>query len=143
MRSARGRVSVTVMVWMRFISKPTCPGPAMILRPASPKELPLGFAQLVPDAGVFAPAEEAGEQNAAVLNHSRVLGELNETGAPVTLARKEPLTPRLMSSELPRTRGVKYRPEPTVKSPLHCQPSRMCEIGPRRTKRWFSPKGNS
>src|SRR5258708_21146362 len=131
------------MVLLRLISKPTCPGREMILRPASPKELPLGFAQLVTDAGVFAPTEEAGEQNAAVLNHSRVVGEPNETGAPVTLARKEPLTPRLISSELPRTRGVKYRPEPTVKSPLHCHPSRMCESAPRCRNRWFSPKGNS
>src|SRR5882724_1313913 len=143
MRSSSARDSRTVMILLRFISKTTCPGPAMILRPASPKELPLGFAQLVPDAGVFAPTEEAGEQNAAVLNHSRVEGEPNETGAPVTLARNEPLTPRVISSELPRTRGVKYRPEPTVKSPLHCQPSRMCERGPCRAQRRFSPKGNS
>src|SRR5258706_11123988 len=115
----------------------------MILRPASPKELPLGFAQVVPEAGVFAPTDEAGEQNAAVLNHSSVLGEPSEMGAPVTLARSEPLTPRLMSRELPSTRGVKCSPEPTLKSPLHCQPSRMCESAPRCAKRWFSPKGNS
>src|SRR6267143_3261027 len=143
MRSSNARDSLTVMVLLRFISKMTCPGPSMILRPASPKELPLGFAQLVPEAGVFAPAEEAGEQNAAVLNHSRVVCEPNETGAPVTLARKEPLTPRLISNELPSTRGVKYRPEPTVKSPLHCQPSKICESGPRCRNRWFSPKGSS
>src|SRR5712692_6690902 len=143
MRSSSARDSFTVMVLLRFISKVTCPGPSMILRPASPKELPLGFAQVVPDAGVFAATEEAGEQNAAVSNHSSVVGELKEIGAPVTLARNDPLTPRLMSRELPSTRGVKYSPEPTVKSPLHCQPSKMCESGPRRTKRWFSPKGNS
>src|SRR3981081_417546 len=97
MRSSSARDSLTVMVLLRFISKMTCPGPSMILRPASPKELPLGFAQLVPEAGVFAPAEEAGEQNAAVLNHSRVVGEPNEKGAPGTLARKEALTPRTLS----------------------------------------------
>src|SRR5258705_7163204 len=101
MRSSNARDSLTVMVLLRFISKTTCPGPAMILRPASPKELPLGFAQLVPEAGGFAPAEEAGEQKAAGLKHSRVVGEPNETGAPVTLARKEPPTPRLMSREIP------------------------------------------
>src|SRR6267154_1094198 len=115
----------------------------MILRPASPKELPLGFAQVVPEAGVFAPTDEAGEQNAAVLNHSSVVGEPSEMGEPVALARSEPLTPRLMSRELPSTRGVKYSPEPTVKSPLHCHPSIICERGPRCRKRWLSPKGNS
>src|SRR6266853_1405830 len=115
----------------------------MILRPASPKELPLGFAQVVPEAGVFAPMDEAGEQNAAVLNHSSVLGEPSEMGEPVTLARSEPLTPRLMSRELPSTRGVKYSPEPTVKSPLHCHPPRMWLQAPLGTNRRFSPKGRS
>ena len=78
----------------------------MILRPASPNELPLGFAQVLPEAGVLEP-EVAGEQNAAVLNHSLVDELAMEIGAPVTLARSEPLTPRLMSTELPSTRGVK------------------------------------
>src|ERR1700731_2652555 len=106
MRSSSARDSFTVMVLLRFISKVTCPGPAMILRPASPKELPLGFEQVLPEAGVLEP-EVAGEQNAAVLNHSRVDALPNEIGAPVTLARSEPLTPRLISTELPSTRGVK------------------------------------
>src|SRR5467141_5071995 len=101
----------------------------MMLRPASPKEVPFGFAHVLPEAGVLDP-EEAGEQNAAVLNHSRVVGLPKDTGAPVALARSEPLTPRLMSSELPRTRGVKGSPEPIVKSPLHCQPFRMCASAP-------------
>jgi len=78
-----------------------------MLRPASPKELPLGFAQVLPEPGVLDPNEEAGEQKAAVLNHWRVFGLLTDSGAPVTFARSEPLTPRLMSSELPSTRGVK------------------------------------
>src|SRR5260370_37609634 len=143
MRSSSARDSFIVMVLLRFISKTICPGPSMVLRPASPKEVPLGFAQLPPEAGVLEPKEEAGEQNAAVLNHSNVVGLLRETGAPVALARSEPLTPRLMSNEFPSTRVVKCSPEPTVKSPLHCQPSRMCESGPRCAKGWFSPKGNS
>ena len=78
----------------------------MIFRPASPNELPLGFAQVLPEAGVLEP-EVAGEQNAAVLNHSLVDELAKKIGAPVTLARREPLTPRLMSTELPSTRGVK------------------------------------
>src|ERR1700720_1783734 len=92
----------------------TCPGPSIIFRPASPKLEPLGFTQVV-----------LGAQNAAVLNHWRVVGLLRGMDSPATVfARSEPLTPRLMSSPPPSTRGVKYRPEPTVKSPLHCQPPR-------------------
>src|ERR1700731_4658764 len=143
MRSSSARDSFIVMVLLRFISNVICPGPSMVLRPASPKEVPLGFAQLPPDPAVLDPNDEAGEQNAAVLNHSSVVGLLTESGAPVALARSEPLTPRLMSNEFPSTRGVKCSPEPTVRSPLHCQPSRTCESGPRCAKRWFSPKGNS
>src|SRR6202022_791052 len=129
MRSSSARDSFIVMVLPRFISNTICPGPSMVLRPASPNELPLGFAHALPEPGVLEPKEEAGEQKAAVLNHSSVVGLLRETGAPVALARSEPLTPRLMSSELPRTRGVKQSPDPMVKLPLHCQPSRMCESG--------------
>src|SRR5579859_4175758 len=134
MRSSSARDSFTVMVLLMFMSKVVCPGPWMMLRPASPKELPVGLAHGLPEPGAAAKVE-AGEQNAAVLNHSRVVGEGKESGAPVALARSEPLTPRLMSRELPSTRGVKYRPEPLVKSPLHCQPSRTCESGPRCAKR--------
>src|SRR3984893_13636383 len=107
MRSSNARDSFTVMVLLKFMSNVICPGPRMMLRPASPNELPLGFAQVLPEAGVLEPKEEAGEQNAAVLNHSRVDGEPKKTGAPVALARSEPLTPRPISSELPSTRGVK------------------------------------
>src|SRR6202521_6264996 len=122
------------MILFRLMSKVICPAPAMMLRPASPNEVPLGSAHVLPEAGVLEP-EEAGAQNAEVLNHSRVGGSPRETGAPVTLARSEPLTPRLMSTELPSTRGVKYSPEPMVKPPLHRQPSRKCESGPRCANR--------
>src|SRR5580693_6706745 len=109
-----------------------------MLRPASPKEVPLGLRQVLDDA-----EEEDGEQKAAVLNHSAVVGLLSAMGAPVTSARSEPLTPRLISRLLPRTRGVKYKPEARVKSPLHCQPPKMCDQAPFWTKRRFSPKGKS
>src|ERR1700730_784368 len=135
MRSSSARDSLKVIVLLRFMSNTICRGPSMVLRPASPKEVPLGFAQALPEAGVLEPKEETGEQNAAVLNHWRVVGLLSDTGAPVALARSEPLTPRLMSSELPSTRGVKQSPDPMVKLPLHCQAPRMCESGPRCAKR--------
>src|SRR6266446_6185329 len=134
MRSSSARDSLTVMILAKFMSNVICRGPSMLLRPASPKELPLGFAQVLPEPGVL-PPNEAGEQNAAVLNHSSVVGLLIEMGTPVAFARNEPLTPRLISNELPSTRGVKYSPEPMVKSPLHCQPSRMWESAPRCAKR--------
>src|SRR5229473_1215244 len=107
MRSSSARDSLMVMVLPKFMLTTICPGPSMILRPASPNELPFGFVHVAPDAGALEPNDEGGEQNAAVLNHSRVVGLPSETGAPVALARSEPLTPRLMSSELPSTRGVK------------------------------------
>src|ERR1700730_1249871 len=107
-----------------------------MLRPALPKDAPLGLTQLAVEVA-------AGAQNAAVLNHSSVVGLLSESGWPVTSARREPLTPRLMSSELPNTRGVKYMPLAIVKLPLHCQPSKICDNGPFCAKRWFSPKGKS
>src|ERR1700676_1635159 len=99
-----------------------------MLRPASPNAVPLELTQLAVEV-------KAGAQNAAVLNHSSAVGSLRETGSPVTLARSEPLTPRLMSTELPSTRGVKYRPLAMVKLPLHCQLSRMCASGPFCAKR--------
>src|SRR6267143_2292485 len=107
MRSSRARDSFTVIVLLRFMSNVICPGPSIMSRPASPKVLPVGLAHVLPEPGELEPKEETGEQKAAVLNHSRVDGDANETGAPVVLARSEPLTPRLMSSELPRTRGEK------------------------------------
>src|ERR1700719_1258958 len=99
-----------------------------MLRPASPKDVPLELTQP-------AVAIKEGTQNAAVLNHSRVVGSLNETCSRRTLERREPLTPRLMSSELPSTRGVKYKPLAIVKFPLHCQLSRMCDNAPFCAKR--------
>src|SRR5712691_3424128 len=107
MRSSSARDSLMVMVLSKFMLKTIWPGPSMILRPASPNELPFGFAQVALDAGVPESNDEAGEQNAVVLNHWRVVGLPKETGAPVALARSEPHTPRLMSSEFPSTRGVK------------------------------------
>src|SRR4029077_3092666 len=107
MRSSSARDSLMVMIFAKVMSNVTCPGPSMMFRPASPKEVPLGFTHVVPEAGVLEP-EVSGEQNAVVLNHSRVVEGPRKTGAPVTLARSEPLTPRLISTELPRTRGVKY-----------------------------------
>src|SRR5213078_140002 len=104
--------------------------PSMILRPASPKLVPLGLRQALTE-----PGELDGAQKAAVLNHSSVVGLPKEMGEPVALARTEPLTPRVISKVLPRTRGVKYRPEARVKSPLHCQPLRMCESAPFCAKR--------
>src|SRR6267143_933253 len=106
MRSSSARDSFMVMIFAKFMPNVICPGPSMMLRPASPKEVPLGFAHVLPEAGVLEP-EVAGEQNAAVLNHSRVVELPSEAGAPVALARNEPLTPRLMSTELPSTWGVK------------------------------------
>src|ERR1700686_1122725 len=107
MRSSSARDSLMVMIFAKFMSNVICPGPAMVLRPLPPTELPGGFAKVLPEPGVFEPKEEEGEQNAAVLNHSRVVGLLKESGAPVALARNDPLTPRPMSSELPTTRGGK------------------------------------
>src|SRR5580704_4411252 len=109
-----------------------------MLRPASPKVAPLGFTQVF-----AAPEVEDGEQNAAVLNHSDTVGLPSVIGWPVTLARREPLTPRLMSTLLPNTRGVNHIPDATVKSPLSCQLPKMCDHAPFCAKRWFSPKGKS
>src|SRR6266700_5231264 len=111
----------------------TCPGPSMIFRPASPKLEPLGLTHVA-----------LGSQNAAVLNHLSVVGSLIAMDCPATsFARREPLTPRPMSSPPPSTRGVKYSPEPTVTSPLHCHPPRMWLPAPLVTNRRFSPKGRS
>src|SRR6266852_8339367 len=93
MRSSSARDSLIVMVLPKFMLNTIWPGPSMILRPASPNELPFGFAQVAPDAGVPEPNDGAGEQNAAVLNHWRVVGLTKGTGPPVALARSEPLTP--------------------------------------------------
>src|SRR5580704_4775447 len=121
------------MVLFSVMSNVTWPGPSIMFRPASPKvaELPAGQLTL-------------GSQKAAVLNHLRAVGLLNVADCPgTTSARNEPLTPRLMSSPPPSTRGVKYIPEATVKSPLHCHPPRIWLHAPFCTKRWFSPRGKS
>src|SRR5260370_33380627 len=106
MRSSSARDSLIVMVLPKFMLKTIWPGPSMILRPASPNELPFGFAQGAPEAGVLEPNDEDGEQNAAGLNHSRVVGLPRGTGAPLALVRIEPPTPRLRSRELPSTLGA-------------------------------------
>src|SRR5258708_13515527 len=111
MRSSSARDSFMVMIFAKFMPNVICPGPSMMLRPASPKEVPLGFAHVLPEAGVLEP-EEAGEQNAAVLNHSRVVGLPSETDAPVAFARPEPLNPRLRSTQLPGPRGGTQTPQP-------------------------------
>src|SRR5580693_4739533 len=114
-RRSRARNSLIWKVLLTVMSNVTCPGPSMMFRPASPKLDPPGFTQVV-----------LGAQNAAVLNHLRVVGSLTAIDCPCTaFARSDPLTPRLMSTPPPSTRGVKYSPEPTVKSPLHCHPPRI------------------
>src|SRR4029077_17303889 len=129
--SARESLIVVVLLSVFFIAP--CPGPSIISRPGAPKPEPLGFAHVGP-----------GAQNAAVLNHLRVAGSLIEIDCPATtFARSEPLTPRPMSSPPPSTRGVKYNPEPTVKSPLHCHPPRTWLHAPLGMNRRFSPKGRS
>src|SRR5205814_5158114 len=111
----------------------TCPGPSIIFRPASPKGEPSRLTHMV-----------LGAQNAAVLNHLRVVGSLIEIACPATaFARSDPLTPRPMSSPPPRIRGVKYSPDPIVKSLLHCHPPRIWFQAPLVAKRRFSPRGRS
>src|SRR5215470_3204148 len=96
-RSSSARDSFIGIVRLREMLKTTLPGPSMMFRPASPKLEPLGFAQLGP-----------GLQNALVLNHSFAVGLLSAIGWPgTTFARNDPLTPRLISSAPPSTRGLK------------------------------------
>src|ERR1043166_2448804 len=89
MRNSNARDSLIVIIFARFMSKVTCPGPSIILRPASPNDVPLGLAHALLEPGVLKPKEEAGEQNAAVLNHCSVVGLPMEIGWPVTLAVTE------------------------------------------------------
>src|SRR5216683_375833 len=133
MRSSSARESLIWIVLLSDMFIETCPGPSIIFRPASPKLEPFGLAHVV-----------LGRQNAAVLNHLSAVGSLTEIDCPATaFARSDPLTPRPMSSPPPSTRGVKYSPEPTVKSPLHCHPPRMWLHAPLRANRRFSPNGRS
>src|SRR6202142_50951 len=102
--SSSDRVSLIVIVLFSVILNVNCAGPSMMFRPASPYVLPAGFVQSVP-----------GVQNAAVLNHSAVVGFATRNGWPATtFARNDPLTPRSISTEAPKTRGVRYSPEPIV-----------------------------
>src|SRR5262249_51538262 len=126
------------MVLPNDISSTTWPGPSMMLRPASPNVVPFGFTHVLADPEVW-----DGAQNAAVLNHWAVVGLWMEIGCPVTSARTEPLTPRLMSNPLPSTRGVKCKPDTMVKSPLHCPLFKMCDTAPLDAPRWLSPNGKS
>src|SRR5580693_5175767 len=96
-RRSSVRDSLMAIVLLMVMSKVTWPGPSIIFRPASPYCVGLPGGQFT-----------LGLQNAAVLNHSRVLGSLTAIGwPPMRFARREPLTPRLMSTPPPRTRGVK------------------------------------
>src|SRR4029077_7418067 len=125
--------SLIVIVLLSVISSATCPGPSITFRPASPNRETAGFVQLA-----------LGAQNAAVLNHLSAVGSLTEIDCPATaLARSDPLTPRPMSSAPPRTRGVKYSPDPTVKSRLHSHTPTMWLHAPLVTNRRFSPNGIS
>src|ERR1700759_4066054 len=126
MRSSSARDSLIVIDLLSDMSITNCPGPSMMLRPASPKAVPLGFMHVF-----VVPAEVVGAQNAAVLNHSDAERFESEIGAPVTSARSEPLTPRSMSSEVPSTGGVYQSPLARVKSPLRDHALRMCESAPR------------
>src|SRR5712692_873865 len=127
------RDSLMVIVLFSDMFSETCPGPSIIFRPASPKREPPAFVHVA-----------LGAQNAAVLNHLSVVGSLTEIDCPATVfARRDPLTPRPMSSPPPSTRGVKYSPDPIVKSPLHCQPPRMWLQAPLGTNRRLSPNGRS
>src|SRR4029077_520284 len=69
--SARDSLIVIVLLSVMFIA--TCPGPSIIVRPASPTRDPLGFAHVGP-----------GAQNAAVLSHLSVVGSLIEIDCPAT-----------------------------------------------------------
>ncbi len=84
-----------------------------MLRPASPKAVPLGLTHVF-----VVPDEVGGAQNAAVLNHSCAFGLPIVIGSPVTSARSDPLTPRSMSKLLPKMFGVYQSPLAIVKSPL-------------------------
>src|SRR5690349_16810070 len=91
MRKLSARNSLMVMVLSSDIFSVTCPGPSRKLRPASPNVESAEFTQVA--AGL--PAVVSGWQNAAVLNHSFVVGSLRCTDSPGTaFARNEPLTPR-------------------------------------------------
>src|SRR3974390_1659276 len=95
------------------MSNSTCPGPMMLLRRAFP---------YCPTGGVT---------NAAVLNHSLMLGFEILTGSPVTSARSVPFTP-LFTLEYEHTlRGVKGSPEAMIQSPLYCHPPRKSCLSPQ------------
>src|SRR5882672_2553809 len=110
MRRSKVRASLIVIVRLSVMLNVRLPGPSIMLRPASPKLVPFGLVQSSP-----------GVQNAAVLNHSFAVGSATLMDWPATaFARSDPLTPRLISSAPPSTRGLKYSPDAPVKLPLHC-----------------------
>src|ERR1700730_16326451 len=96
-----------------------------MLRPASPKEVPLGLPQVPPDA-----EEEDGEQKAAVLNHSAVVGLLSGMGAPVTSGRGGPVAARLNTRLVAKTAGRKVQAESKGKVALPLPPPKMCDQAP-------------
>src|SRR6266704_1948287 len=128
-RRSSARDSRTWIVLLSDMFIDTCPGPSIMFLPASPKPEAVGLTHVA-----------LGAQKAAVLNHLSVVGSLIEMDCPATaLARSDPLTPRPISSAPPSTRGVKYRPDPIVKSPLHCHPPRMWLHAPLGANRRLSP----
>src|SRR6266852_612443 len=107
-RKSSARNSLMAIVLFTDILSDTWPGPSRMLRPALPKDEPTGFTQpgAVPPPGVV-PLAVCGTQNAATLNHWSVERLLMLKGWPgTTLARNEPLTPRLTSTVPPKTRTV-------------------------------------
>src|SRR5260370_8164523 len=111
-RRSRSRDSLMVIVLLSDMFSETCPGPSIMFLPASPKPEASGLTHVA-----------LGAQNAAVLNHLRVVGSLIEMDCPATvLARSDPLTPRPMSTPPPTTLDVKYSPPPLSNPPLHCTP---------------------
>src|SRR5450631_18683 len=108
------------------MSNSTSPGPMMLLRRALP----------------YCPG--GGATNAAVLNHSLMLGFGTLTGDPVTSALSVPFTPLFTLAYEPKRRGVNGRPEAIVQSPLHCQPPKMsCVFPSTASHRLPLPKGSS
>src|SRR3954470_13222325 len=93
--------------------------------------------------GAF-PNWPAAGANAAVLNHSPMVGLPRLMGAPVRSGRDVPLTPCDTSVNSPNTRGENGNPEPIVKSPLHTQSPNRFFIAPGPFRYFLPvPKGSS
>src|ERR1700683_2839314 len=111
-RNSSVRDSFSGMILVKAMSNNFVPGPMMLLRRASPYWLVGGAA------------------NAAVLNHSPIVGCDKLTDWPGTmLARMVPLVPRATSVTSLRPCGVKGRPDAMVQSPLHCQSPKIARRG--------------